>query len=277
MRNKRFLVPLSVIQKYRIEETNGVRRVTRNDPKSKQRKNVILTGGSGGLGRAIAASLTTEGYSVFNLDVRPPVALLSGEFFCETDLTKDDQLDSSLAEWKNRLASEDEVPYALIHCAGYGGPYHDLTKVSPEEWDRIFSINIRSAFRITKVLLPIFKNLQIGRLLFIASSLSLIGSANSVAYSSSKHALIGFAKSLADEWGGFGITANAISPGYMETSMGIQEDQVSDHRRKILEMTPSKKIASPSEVARVVSFLLSEESSYINGANWAVDGGITAV
>lgn len=270
-------MPLSVIQKYGIEETNGVRRVTRNDPKSKQRKNVILTGGSGGLGRAIAASLTTEGYSVFNLDVRPPVALLSGEFFCETDLTKDERLDSSLAEWKNRIASEDEVPYALIHCAGYGGPYHDLTKVSPEEWDRIFSINIRSAFRITKVLLPIFKNLQLGRLLFIASSLSLIGSANSVAYSSSKHALIGFAKSLADEWGGFGITANAISPGYMETSMGIQEDQVSDHRRKILEMTPSKKIASPSEVARVVSFLLSEESSYINGANWAVDGGITAV
>ncbi|EMY76131.1 oxidoreductase, short chain dehydrogenase/reductase family protein [Leptospira weilii serovar Ranarum str. ICFT] len=242
-----------------------------------QKKNVILTGGSGGLGRAVVESLVSEGYSVTNLDVQSPKEIFSGESFLNTDLTRSEELFSSLSEWENLVSSQNQIPYGFVHCAGYGGPYHKITEVGLEEWDRIFSVNIRSAFQIAKFLLPKFKKLQLGRLLFIASSLSVVGSANSVAYSSSKHALIGFVKSLADEWGSFGITVNAISPGYMETSMGIQEDQVSDHRKKIIRMTPSRKIASPFEVARVVSFLLNEESSYINGANWTVDGGITSV
>ncbi|XDD52466.1 SDR family NAD(P)-dependent oxidoreductase [Leptospira sp. WS92.C1] len=244
---------------------------------SYQEKNILLTGGSGGLGRALVKSLVADGYSVTNFDINPPEEPLSGEFFLQTDLTLDSELSASLEKWKRKIDAEKQTAYGLIHCAGYGGPYHKITEVSTEEWDRIFSINIRSAFRITKTLIPIFRNLQLGRLLYIASSLSLKGSANSVAYSSSKHALIGFVKSMADEWGEFGITANAISPGYMETSMGIQEDQVDDHRKKIIAMTPSRKIAEPEEIARVVSFLLSRHSGYINGANWAVDGGITAV
>ncbi|MBM9576098.1 SDR family oxidoreductase [Leptospira sp. 201903070] len=244
---------------------------------SENKKNVILTGGSGGLGRAIVALLVSEGYSVTNFDLKHPENLLDGEFFLPTDLTQDRELYSSLGKWKEYVSSENLTPYGFIHCAGYGGPYHKITEVREEEWDRIFSINVRSAFQITKWILPIFINLNLGRLLFIASSLSLKGSANSVAYSSSKHALIGFVKSLADEWGNLGITVNAISPGYMETKMGIQEDQVDEHRRKILEMTPSKKIADPSEIARVVLFLMNPGSGYINGANWTVDGGITAV
>ncbi|AOP36442.1 3-ketoacyl-ACP reductase [Leptospira tipperaryensis] len=244
---------------------------------SENKKNVILTGGSGGLGRAIVALLVSEGYSVTNLDLQAPKDLLSGEFFIPTDLTKDTELFSSLEMWKTQITSENHIPYGFIHCAGYGGPYHKITEVSQEEWDRIFSVNIRSAFQITKWLLPIFINLNLGRLLFVASSLSLKGSANSVAYSSSKHALIGFVRSLADEWGPLGITINAVSPGYMETSMGIQEDQVDGHRKKILEITPSKKIADPLEIARVILFLLNPDSGYINGANWAADGGITAV
>ncbi|TGM58630.1 SDR family NAD(P)-dependent oxidoreductase [Leptospira adleri] len=244
---------------------------------SENKKNVILTGGSGGLGRAIVKLLLSEGYSVTNLDLKRPENPFEGEFFIPTDLTRDAELNSSLENWKRYVASENQTPYGFIHCAGYGGPYHKITEVSEEEWDRIFSINIRSAFLITKWLLPIFINLNLGRLLFVASSLSLKGSANSVAYSSSKHALIGFVRSLADEWGPLGITINAISPGYMETKMGIQEDQVDDHRSKILEMTPSRKIADPMEIARVILFLLSPDSGYINGANWAADGGITAV
>ncbi|HNK56920.1 MAG TPA: SDR family oxidoreductase, partial [Leptospiraceae bacterium] len=100
---------------------------------------------------------------------------------------------------------------------------------------------------------------------------------HSVAYSSSKHALIGFVKSIADEWGEYGITANAISPGYVDTAMGVQENEVSDHLKKILDKTPSKKIAKPEEISRIVKFLISEESGYINGANIVVDGGITAI
>jgi 3-oxoacyl-[acyl-carrier protein] reductase len=103
-----------------------------------------------------------------------------------------------------------------------------------------------------------------------------VGAKNSVAYSSSKHALVGFVKSIGAEWGEFGITSNCISPGYVDTKMGIQEE-VTDHKRKIIEITPSAKISKPFEIARVVNFMLDEESGYINGSNWTVDGGITAI
>ena len=140
-----------------------------------------------------------------------------------------------------------------------------------------FKINIKAAYLLTKEILPEFKKRLYGRIIVIASSQSVVGAKNSVAYSASKHALIGFVKSLADEWGEYGITANAVSPGYVETPMGVQDTQVSNHRQIILEKTPSKRTASPEEIARVVDFLISQESGYINGANFVVDGGITAI
>ena len=125
--------------------------------------------------------------------------------------------------------------------------------------------------------MPEFKKRLYGRIIVIASSQSVVGAKNSVAYSASKHALIGFVKSLADEWGEYGITANAISPGFVETPMGVQDSQVTNHRQLILDKTPSKRTAAPEEIARVVDFLISKDSGYINGANFVIDGGITAI
>ncbi|MEI7013971.1 SDR family oxidoreductase [Leptospira licerasiae] len=234
---------------------------------------ILITGGSGGLGRALVSELGNSGYKILNWDLVSPDKLHPNEIFQKIDLTSSNDLETAC---KN-LQSEASSIRGFIHCAGYGGPYHKITEVSLEEWDRIFFINLRSAFQITKFLLPIFSAQEFGRFVYIASSLSVQGSALSVAYSSSKHGIIGFMKSIAAEWGEKGITSNAVSPGYMETKMGIQEDQVDDHRKKIIEMTPVKKIASPDEIARVVSFLISPESGYINGANWTVDGGITSI
>lgn len=234
---------------------------------------ILITGGSGGLGRALVSELGNSGYKILNWDLVSPDKLHPNEIFQKIDLTSSNDLENAC---KN-LQSEASSIRGFIHCAGYGGPYHKITEVSLEEWDRIFFINLRSAFQITKFLLPIFSAQEFGRFVYIASSLSVQGSALSVAYSSSKHGIIGFMKSIAAEWGEKGITSNAVSPGYMETKMGIQEDQVDDHRKKIIEMTPVKKIASPDEIARVVSFLISPESGYINGANWTVDGGITSI
>ncbi|MEI1279492.1 SDR family oxidoreductase [Leptospira venezuelensis] len=235
---------------------------------------ILITGGSGGLGRALVSELGNLGYKILNWDLVSPVRLHPNETFQKIDLTSSNELENAC---KNLQLDTSSSIYGFVHCAGYGGPYHKITEVSLEEWDRIFAINLRSAFQITKTLLPVFSTKGLGRFVYIASSLSVQGSALSVAYSSSKHGIIGFMKSIAAEWGEKGITSNAVSPGYMETKMGIQEDQVDDHRKKIIEMTPVKKIASPEEIARVVSFLISSESGYINGANWTVDGGITSI
>ena len=210
-------------------------------------------------------------YKVYNLDKQPPSKVLDEEVFLRADLTSADNINSALFSVKKETLS------GLVHCAGFGGPFVDITKVSEDLWDKIFAINIKAAYLLSKEILPEFKKRLYGRIIVIASSQSVVGAKNSVAYSSSKHALIGFIKSLADEWGEYGITANAISPGYVETAMGIQDDKVANHRNLILEKTPSKRTASPEEIARVVDFLISKESGYINGANFVVDGGITAI
>ncbi len=233
------------------------------------------------MGRALVSSLGDSGYKILNWDLNSPDSILPNELYTSVDLSSAKETDMACgklrAEYLTNPANKEYPLIGFIHSAGYGGPYHRITEVSLEEWERIFSINLRSAFQITKSFLPILAEQKYGRLVFIASSLSVQGSDLSVAYSSSKHGMVGFMKSIAAEWGSFGITSNSVSPGYMETKMGIQEDQVSDHRKKIIEMTPTGTIASPMEIARVVRFLVSPESNYINGANWAVDGGITAI
>ncbi|GBF44072.1 short-chain dehydrogenase/reductase SDR [Leptospira ellinghausenii] len=238
---------------------------------------VLVTGGSGGIGREIVRTLVLAGFSVWNLDkVRPREPILQ-ETYREVDLSETPYVvERSLSKILMESSDMGDI-YGIVHTAGFGGPYHPITDVSIEEWESIFRINLTSLYLLSKIVLPIFKKLKFGRIVAIASSLSIVGSGNSVAYSASKHGLVGFIKSIADEWGKFGITANAISPGYVDTNMGIQEDQISDHKSKIINQTPVKRIADPSEIARVVNFLLQKESGYITGANWTVDGGITAI
>ncbi|MCW7492632.1 SDR family oxidoreductase [Leptospira sp. 2 VSF19] len=238
---------------------------------------VLVTGGSGGIGREIVRTLVLAGFSVWNLDkVRPSSPILQ-ETYRELDLSETPFVVERGISKIIQESSEVGDLYGLVHNAGFGGPYHPITEVSIEEWESIFRINLNSLFLLSKLLLPIFKSQSFGRIVAIASSLSIVGSANSVAYSASKHGLVGFIRSIADEWGKFGITANAVSPGFVDTSMGIQEDQITDHKSKIIEKTPVRRIAEPSEIARVVNFLLQKESGYISGSNWTVDGGLTAI
>ncbi len=238
---------------------------------------ILVTGGSGGIGREIVRSLVLSGFSVWNLDkVRPESPVLQ-ETYREIDLSEPlFVLERNLTKLVSECSQSGEI-YGLIHCAGYGGPYQKITDVSLDEWQSIFRINVDSFYILTKLLLPKFKDSKQGRIVAIASSLSLVGSALSVAYSSSKHAIVGFVKSIAHEWGEFGITANCISPGYVETKMGVKENEIADHRQEIINKTPVKRIAEPSEISRVVNFLIQKESGYITGSNWTVDGGITSI
>lgn len=225
----------------------------------------LITGGSGGIGSAIINIL--EYPNIINLDL----VEFGKANFLKTDLKSSDSIYSSLKKINLEKISR------VIFSAGFGGPFVPINQVDEKLWDEIFSVNLKSSFLILKEILPYMKKNHFGRIVFLASSQSLVGAKNSVAYSSSKHAVLGLMKSLADEWGEFGITSNAVSPGYVDTKMGVQENEVSDHQKKILDMTPSRKIAKPYEIARIVKFLLSKDSSYINGANWTVDGGITAI
>ena len=231
---------------------------------------VLITGGMGGIGTSIVEILSKQEIPCITIDTKSNRELLKNEEFLEIDLNYPDRIKENSKFLNKNILN-------FIHCAGYGGPFVDIVNLRETDFISIFNINIFSAYFILKELLPDWKKNNYGRFLGIASSLSLVGAKNSVAYSSSKHALVGFVKSIAAEWGEFGITSNCISPGYVDTKMGVQEEEVSDHKRKIIEMTPSAKISQPAEIARVVNFILDTESGYINGSNWTVDGGITAI
>jgi len=232
--------------------------------------NVLITGGMGGIGTSIVEILSKQEINCITIDSKSNRELFKNEVFLEIDLNFPERIGENSNFLNKNILN-------FIHCAGYGGPYVDIVNLREVDFFSIFNINIFSAYFILKELLPDWKKNNYGRFLGIASSLSIVGAKNSVAYSSSKHALVGFVKSIGAEWGEFGITSNCISPGYVDTKMGIQEEEVNDHKRKIIEMTPSAKISQPGEIARVVNFILDTESSYINCSNWTVDGGITAI
>jgi NAD(P)-dependent dehydrogenase (short-subunit alcohol dehydrogenase family) len=231
---------------------------------------VLITGGMGGIGTSIVEILSKQEINCITIDSKSNRELFKNEVFLEIDLNFPERIGENSNFLNKNILN-------FIHCAGYGGPYVDIVNLREVDFFSIFNINIFSAYFILKELLPDWKKNNYGRFLGIASSLSIVGAKNSVAYSSSKHALVGFVKSIGAEWGEFGITSNSISPGYVDTKMGVQEEEVNDHKRKIIEMTPSAKISQPGEIARVVNFILDTESSYINCSNWTVDGGITAI
>lgn len=238
---------------------------------------VIVTGGSGGIGREIVRSLVLSGFSVWNLDKVRPESPVMQETYRQVDFSEPIfVLERTISKLFSEISQSGEL-YGIVHCAGIGGPYHKITDVGIDEWESIFRVNVDSLYLLTKLVLPKFQKNKQGRIIAIASSLSIVGQSLSVAYSSSKHALVGFIKSIADEWGEYGITANCISPGYVDSGMGVNEEEIAGHIQIILQKTPVRRIADPVEISRVVSFLIQRESGYITGSNWTVDGGITAI
>ena len=230
---------------------------------------ILLTGGSGGIGTAIIKELYES--EIYNLDIQISRELFSNEIFLKTDLNSENDILKSISKIPQKDLN------TIIFCAGYGGPFIPLEKVNTELWNQIFQININSTYIILRELIPSLKQKKNVHIIFIASSQALVGAKNSVAYSASKHAILGMVKSLADELGEYGICVNAISPGYIQTKMGVQEGEVPNHYLEIISKTPSKKIGKPDDVAKIIKFIISQDSGYINGANWTIDGGITSV
>jgi 3-oxoacyl-[acyl-carrier protein] reductase len=236
-------------------------------------KKILVTGGSGGIGTAFLNRITSQiEHSIWNLDQVPNISTNQN--------VKDTIWDLSHPPSDTETFIRDNLPISdfdmFVHIAGWGGPYIRIDEVDPTIFQKILNINLGSLYAISRVILPIMKLKGEGRIVVILSSLSILGSKNSVAYSSAKHGMLGFVKSVADEWGSYGIRINGISPGYIDTSMGIRKD-ISGHQAEILGKTPTQTIGQPDDVAKLIEYLLFHDSGYVNGANWTIDGGLTSI
>ncbi|MBE1446636.1 SDR family NAD(P)-dependent oxidoreductase [Paenibacillus sp. OAS669] len=242
----------------------------------------VVTGAGRGIGAAIAQKLASEKLMVIFIanksvesaeqkarDIRKHGGQAE---VVPCDVTKKEDIEQALRTIERSWG----IPSVLINNAGVGGPYHAIDQVSEEEWDWIMNTNIKSMFLFCKYLLPRMKEAGYGRIVNLSSIFGVLGGAQSVAYSTSKHAIIGFTKSIAAEWGPYGITCNALCPGFVDTEMGVQEQQVNNHHARIIEKSPVKRVGTPEEVADLAYYLVGPSSSYVNGASFFIDGGLSA-
>ena len=226
---------------------------------------VLVTGGNRGIGRAIAERFVAEGY-------RTAVTARSGEgpegtMTVRADVTDAASLDAAFTEVERAWGS---VEIAVANA----GITKDtlLLRMTEDDFDSVVSTNLGGTFRVVKRASKGMLRARWGRVILISSVVGLYGSAGQINYSSSKAALVGFARSLTRELGGRGITANVVAPGFIETDMTAElpEETQAEYKRSI----PAGRFATPDEVAGVVAWLASDDAAYVSGAVIPVDGGL---
>jgi 3-oxoacyl-[acyl-carrier protein] reductase len=228
-------------------------------------RTVLITGGNRGIGFALAEEFITQGHRV-------AVTARSGEgptgaLTVIADVTEGASLDAAYA------VVEAELGPVEVVVANAGITRDTLVmRMSDEDFDSVIATNLGGAFKVVKRATKGMLKARFGRIILISSVVGLYGSAGQVNYSASKSALVGMARSLTRELGSRGITANVVAPGFIETDMtaALPEEQQAEYKRNI----PANRFATPSEVAKVVAWLASDDAGYISGAIIPVDGGL---
>lgn len=244
-------------------------------------KVVIVTGAGNGIGAATARIYGAAGYKVGVLDVKEADALRTAHeiesaggvaMAIACDVGNRENVDSAI----HRIETAYGDIGTVINNAGVGGPFHRVDEVEDDEWDCVVRTNQKSVFMFSRNLLPKMKAAGFGRIVNVASIQGYLGSPCSSTYVATKHAVIGYTRTIAAEWGQYGITCNAVCPGFVTTAMGARDDEMDDYTRKVMAKSPVKILARPEDIANLIFYLTGEHSRYINGSIISIDGGITA-
>jgi NAD(P)-dependent dehydrogenase (short-subunit alcohol dehydrogenase family) len=244
-------------------------------------QHVLVTGGARGIGEAIVEKSLCEGAIVSFVDVEVVAAealvarLAVGErlVFRKADIRSAEEISRAVAEARAALGPIT----GLVNNAGRNS-YGDPVAMTEAQWDDVFSVDLKSAWLVARAVLPDMIAARRGSIVNIASLHAEMTYPGMFPYAAAKSGLVGLTRSLALEMGPYQIRVNAISPGYTETALVSEFFERSDPalRAKVLEVHPMGRMAKPSEIANCVVFLVSEEASFVTGANWRVDGGLGA-
>ena len=228
-------------------------------------RTVLVTGGNRGIGYAIAEEFIAQGHRVA-VTARSGTGP-SGSMTVIADVTDSASIDAAFSEVEAALGTVE----VLVANAGITRDTL-LLRMTEEDFTDVIDTNLNGAFRVVKRASKGMLKAKFGRIILVSSVVRLLGSAGQVNYSASKSGLIGLARSLTRELGSRNITANVVAPGFIETDMTAElpAEQQADYKKSI----PAGRFAAPSEVAKVIAWLASDDAAYISGAVIPVDGGL---
>lgn len=239
-------------------------------------KVAIVTGANTGLGQAICVAYAKAGAKVLGVarrscaETKAKINAIGGIFNeCTADLSSTTPIDNIIKTAIDLYGTVD----ILVNNAGII-KRADAVDVTEEDWDSVINVNQKVVFFLSQAFAKVvFAQNKKGKIINIASMLSYQGGIRVPAYCASKSAVIGFTRSLCNEWASKGINVNGIAPGYMETNNTEQIRSDSKRNDAILERIPQGRWGRPEDIAGAAIFLASEASDYINGFTIAVDGG----
>jgi 3-oxoacyl-[acyl-carrier protein] reductase len=243
-----------------------------------ERRIAVVTGAASGLGLAMAKTLHASGFQVLLLDVSPHVhevaaQMSDGAEAVALDLNQTDSLDAFRDHLSSKYGRCDVlVNNAGIHPKEADGAKLSVERLSLEVWETTLSVNLTAPFMLSKLLLPLMQERRWGRIVNVSSRGGRTHIPGCGAhYATTKAALIGFTRVLAEEGAPFGVTANVIAPGRIDTPMSNRTTVANMERS--LRAIPLKRAGTPDEVAGAVDFLVSEAASYVTGAVVDINGG----
>ncbi len=242
------------------------------------KKTVIVTGASKGIGADIAMFFAEKGYNVvinYNTSAESALllekSLISNNYSVmsfKANVTNKAEVDLMVKETVYKFGSID----VLVNNAGisYTGL---ITDTDEYDWSNIIDVNLKGVYNCCRAVLPEMISKKSGRIVNISSIWGITGASCEVAYSASKAGVIGFTKALAKEVGPSGITVNSVAPGIINTSMNshLTQEEINDFTSEL----PINRMGTTTEIARAVYFLADSSSGYITGQTLAVDGGLT--
>ncbi|MER9327502.1 SDR family oxidoreductase [Mesorhizobium sp. M0152] len=228
-------------------------------------KTAIVTGGSRGIGKAVAAQLIQSGADVWIWDADP--LPLDGAYCQTVDVTKAHQIKDALAG----VTVDDGRIDILINNAGYLGSYRGFEAFDPIEWQRIIGVNLMGVFEVTHQVLPIMRKAGSGRIVNMGSLAGKEGLPNLAAYSAASAGVIAFTKALSREVSDTDIRVNCVAPGPIDTELirRLGNDVVND----MINASPLRRLGSVDEVAALVLWLCSDASAFNTGAVFDMSGG----
>lgn len=236
------------------------------------RRTVLVTGAGSGIGKAIAEAFALQGTRVALVDRDEVVRDVAKQLGADhAGFVVDVASEEAVVASRSTITAAVGAIDVLVNSAGIArlGPAAEFTM---PDWDELMATNLRGAFLCARTFGPDMVGRGWGRIIQIASQNAECGLPRHVAYSTAKAGLLGMMRVMAVEWGPSGVTVNAVSPTLVETPMS-RSTWTGEQKAKLLELIPTRRLASLSDVASAVIYLASEGAGMINGQNLPVDGG----